>query len=167
MELFILRHGIAVERGTPGYEDDRIRPLTKKGRERLHIIARTMKEFGISFDVVLSSPYERAKQTAAVVSEILDVKDSLRLVDALTPDGDDEEVIDLLREEYAGAKHILLVGHEPYLSGLIARLLAGEKGVEIILKKGGLCKLKIDSLRYDCCATLEWLMTPKWMIGAQ
>jgi len=165
MELFILRHGIAVERGTPGYEDDRIRPLTKKGKEKLYDIARMLIGFNISFDVILSSPLERARQTADIVSEILDLDEHLRFVDALTPGGDEDELLDLLREEYASAKRILLVGHEPYLSRLISRLLGGEADLEITLKKGGLCKLDIDLMRYDGCASLEWLLTPKWMIG--
>lgn len=54
----------------------------------------------------------------------------------------------------------MLVGHEPYLSDLIAMLVAGDPSVSITMKKGGLCCLSIDNLGYEKCATLEWLMMP-------
>ena len=57
----------------------------------------------------------------------------------------------------------MLVGHEPYLSRLIALLTAGETGVAIDLKKGGLGKLEAESLHYGRCATLVWLLTPRQM----
>ncbi len=54
----------------------------------------------------------------------------------------------------------MLVGHEPYLSGLISVLVAGDHSLSIVVKKGGLCRLSIDKLIYDRCATLEWLAAP-------
>jgi phosphohistidine phosphatase len=59
--------------------------------------------------------------------------------------------------------NVLLVGHEPGLSQLISLLVAGEAGVSILLKKGSLCKLSVESLKPGRCATLEWLLTPKQM----
>jgi phosphohistidine phosphatase len=56
-----------------------------------------------------------------------------------------------------------LVGHEPYLSELIALLIAGDAPVRITMRKGGLCKLSVDALQYGRCAVLEWLLTPKQM----
>ena len=58
---------------------------------------------------------------------------------------------------------ILLVGHEPYLSGLVSLLAAGHEGFCVVLKKGGLCKLATESLKLGRCAALEWLLTPKQM----
>ena len=58
----------------------------------------------------------------------------------------------------------MLVGHEPYLSDLVAMLVAGDPSVSITMKKGGLCCLSIDHLGYDKCATLEWLMTPAQLV---
>ena len=56
---------------------------------------------------------------------------------------------------------VLLVGHEPYLSGFIALLCAGDGGLRLALKKGGLCRLDAETLRHGQCATLEWLFTPR------
>ena len=61
MELYFLRHGIAVERGTPGYKDDSARPLTPKGRRQLKKISTALRRMELEFDLILSSPLVRAK----------------------------------------------------------------------------------------------------------
>jgi phosphohistidine phosphatase len=55
----------------------------------------------------------------------------------------------------------MLVGHEPYLSGLISLLVSGDSDCRIVMKKGGLCKLSVGTLKHGRCAALEWLLTPK------
>jgi phosphohistidine phosphatase len=59
-----------------------------------------------------------------------------------------------------GLTNVLLVGHEPQLSKLISYLLAGNSGLSVTMKKGGLCKLDVPRLRYARSASLEWLLTP-------
>ena len=71
MKLYILRHGIAVEPGTPGYETDADRPLTSEGERKMRQIAGAMEALELSFDLILSSPYLRARQTAEIVAEVL------------------------------------------------------------------------------------------------
>jgi len=68
MELYLLRHGLAVERGTTGFENDSARPLTPKGRRQLRQIAAAMKRLNLRCDLILSSPFRRAKQTAEIVA---------------------------------------------------------------------------------------------------
>lgn len=167
MDLFLLRHGIAIDRGTPGYEDenDSQRPLTSKGAARIHRIAQAAKRLRLKFDLILSSPYLRAQQTAQVVASFYKMEDRLHLTGNLIPAAHASALIGEIHETYASALSILLVGHEPYLSGLTSMLLAGDENMMITFKKGGLCKLSVDELRYDRCATLEWLMTPKQMLN--
>jgi phosphohistidine phosphatase len=163
MNLYVLRHGIAVEPGTPGYEKDYERPLTSKGRHQLRQIAGAMKKMDLRFDLILSSPFLRAKQTAEIIAESLKLKKQPGFSDALTPDGNPKALIRQLNELKPVPENVLLVGHEPYLSQLIALLTAGETGVAIDLKKGGLGKLEAESLRLGRCATLVWLLTPGQM----
>jgi phosphohistidine phosphatase len=165
MDLFLLRHGIAVDRGQPGYEDDSLRPLTPKGAARIHRIAQAAKRLRLKFDLILSSPYLRAQQTAQGIASFYKMEDKLRLTENLVPATLASALIGEIHETYADALSILLVGHEPYLSGLVSVLLAGDENVMITFKKGGLCKLSVDELRYERCATLEWLMTPKQMLN--
>lgn len=165
MNIYFLRHGIAVDRGTPGYDNDADRPLTPKGEQRLWRIAKAMDQMELSFDLILSSPHLRARRTAGIVAEALKLKKRLAFSDDLTPNGNPRALIEHLDKIKPAPEAVLLVGHEPYLSALISTLVAGNSGLAIDLKKGGLCKLEIETLRYGRCATLAWLLTPRQMEG--
>src|SRR5215469_10330710 len=163
MNIFILRHGIAVERGTEGFENDSERPLTARGKRQLRKSAAAMRRMKLRFDLILSSPYERAKRTAEIVAEELKLKKRLKFADALKYDGDAGELIHQLSMLKSAPKNLLLVGHEPYLSQLISLLVSGHEDVSIDFKKGGLCKLEAEKLQYGKCSKLIWLITPKEM----
>ena len=157
MEIYILRHGIAVERGTPGYKRDSDRPLTKEGEEKMHQIADAMLGMELKFDLILSSPYVRAGQTARIVAGELD--EEVTFTDSLEPDGSALDLIAEINDEKP--QRVLLVGHEPDLSRLISVLVTGGTEAAIELKKGSLCKLTSGKLTFGQCATLYWLLTPK------
>jgi len=163
MKIHILRHGIAVESGTPGYENDAERPLIPKGKRQLRQTAAAMKTMGLRFDLILSSPYLRAKQTAEIVAESLKLKRQLRFSDTLAPDGSPTNLIRQLNELKPAPENVMLVGHEPYLSCLISVLTTGGTDLTMDFKKGGLCKLESEKLSHDRCATLVWLLTPRQM----
>ncbi len=163
MNLCLLRHGIAVERGSPGYAQDADRPLSPEGERKLRVIAEAMQALELSFDLVLSSPYLRAHQTAEVVAKTLDLRKKLRFSDSLVPDGSTRRLVEFLNRLQPAPESVLLVGHEPYLSGLISLLVAGKRSCSVTLKKGGLCRLTTESLKHGRCAALEWLLTPGQM----
>jgi phosphohistidine phosphatase len=163
-EIYILRHGIAVERGTGTYAKDSERPLTAEGRKKMQRIAKTLRRFELSFDLILSSPYIRARQTAEIVAKFLKAERRLKFSEHLAAEGEAEDLINQLRGLYHSPRSVLLVGHEPYLSRLISVLLTGEPDLGLTLKKGGLCKLTVPRLAYARSATLEWLLAPRLMI---
>ena len=163
MNLFLLRHGIAAERDTPSYERDADRPLTPKGERRLEQIADAMEAMGLTFDLIISSPYLRARQTAEIVAAALGLKKKLEFSEALTPDGDPQALVAALNKMTPQPEKVLLVGHEPFLSELISTLTSGDAHIAMDFKKGGLCKLEIETLRPGRCATLAWLLTPRQM----
>jgi phosphohistidine phosphatase len=163
MNLYILRHGLAVEHGAPGYAKDADRPLTPKGERKLGRIADAMEAFELSFDLILSSPYTRARQTAEIVADALGLRKKLELHDELTPEGSFNKLIESITRRKSAPENVLLVGHEPYLSELISTLVAGDASMRITMKKGGLCKLSSENLKPGRCAGLEWLLTPKQM----
>jgi phosphohistidine phosphatase len=163
MELYILRHAIAVERGTAGFEDDSLRPLTDKGAKKMVRIAQGMLALEFSLDAIYSSPYVRARQTAEIVADVFDARDRLVLTPHLAVGGKPGDLLKLVNG--AGGASVMLVGHEPYLSTLISMLIAGTENVPITLKKGGLCKLTASKPHYGRCATLEWLLTPRTLAG--
>jgi phosphohistidine phosphatase len=157
MEIYILRHGVAVERGAPGYKKDSDRPLTKEGEDKMHQIAKAILGMELKFDLILSSPYVRAAKTAQIVARELGA--DVTFTDALLPDGKPLDLIAEINDEKP--QRLLLVGHEPDLSRLVSVLVTGGGDASIELKKGGLCKLTSDKLTFRQCATLNWLLTPK------
>ena len=161
MNLYLLRHGLAAEPDVQNFSQDAHRPLTPKGKSKLWEIAEGMASLELAFDLILSSPYLRARQTAEIVAEALKARKRLELSETLAPAGSTKKLIELLKKLEPSAGDVLLVGHEPYLSELIALLVAGQTGLSVVMKKGGLCKLSAASLQPGRCATLEWLLTPK------
>ena len=163
MNIYLLRHGIAAEPGALGIKTDAERPLIPKGEQRLREAAAAMDKMGLSFDEVISSPYLRAKQTAEIVAKYFKLQKNLMFLDDLIPGGNPQALIRQLNGLKPAPENILLVGHEPYLSRLIALLSSGSPTATIEMKKGGLCKLEIKTLRLGACATLAWMLTPGQM----
>lgn len=127
MNLFILRHGIAVERDPVSFPDDSRRPLTLKGEERLRMICEAIQAMELTFDHILSSPYRRASQTAEIVASALGLKKALEFRDELTVEGDPKALVRYVNQLQPAPENVLLVGHEPYLSGLISQLISGSR----------------------------------------
>ena len=164
MNLYLLRHGVAADPGATGCEDDSERPLIPKCERRLRAAAAAMKKLGLSFDLILSSPFLRARQTAEIVAGELRLKKRLEIFDELVPGGNSRALMQALSELKPAPENVLLVGHEPHLSRLISLLVSGNADAAAIeMKKGGLCKLEAAELRNGQCARLIWLLTPAQM----
>ncbi len=163
MKLYILRHGEAAEHGDPRYTTDDERPLTKKGVKRTRQLASVLRKMGITFDVVYSSPLVRARQTAEIVARGLELEDKLQLTNHLSPAAAYVDLVAQLEQADPAPEAILLVGHEPHLSGLISQLCTGGASLGLTLKKGGLARLELESAKPGRCASLEWLLTPRLM----
>jgi phosphohistidine phosphatase len=164
MELYILRHAIAQERSTPGIKSDFDRPLTPDGEQKLRRVAKAMRNLELSFDLVLASPYMRARETAELVAAAFGIVKRLQLRDSLGADGNPREFIAELMARQPAPQSVLVVGHEPYLSTMATLLLTGALKSCLTLKKAGLCKLSIERLSGGRCAQLEWLLTPRQML---
>ncbi len=163
MNIYIVRHAIAVERGTDGYEDDSQRPLTDTGRKKMKKIAKGLHRLGIELDVILTSPYVRARDTAKILADRFDRLDKIYFTDHLIPPGNFESLIFEIHEKY-DVGNLALVGHEPMLSSLVSWLTTGGTEARVTMKKGGVAYLTSDTLYDDGRATLEWLLTPSLMI---
>ncbi|HTD67529.1 MAG TPA: phosphohistidine phosphatase SixA [Candidatus Limnocylindria bacterium] len=164
MELYLLRHAIALER-EEFKGDDSERPLTPEGKKKMRRIAKGLQALEISFDVLLSSPYRRAQETADMVAARFNIRRHLQLTDALTPRGNRQALIQEIAAFKGRAESIGLVGHEPYLSTLAATLIFGRPVAGLNLKKGGVLKLTLDGIRFGRCAELDWLLTPRQLMA--
>lgn len=160
MKLYILRHGDAVEHGDPRYKEND-RPLTPKGIQRTKQLAHVLREMRISFDSILTSPLARARETAEIVARGLKLQDNVRFSEHLAPSGSMEELVHQINTIRPAPKSVLLVGHEPYLSGFTSLLCTGGPGLPVIFKKGALCRLDFEVLTCGKCAALDWLLQPR------
>ncbi len=160
MKIYLVRHSNAVEPGAPGYEEDSLRPLTEKGRDKMKEIAYALKALELKPDLIVSSPYLRARETAEILAKVLKYRKEPTLSDTLVPAGSADGIIGEINEKYS-VDELVLVGHEPCLSVLIGTLVSGNPDIALDLKKGGVCCLSADNLRTERKAVLEWLLTPK------
>jgi len=162
MNLFCLRHGVAVERDPQSFPDDSRRPLTLKGEDRVRLVCDAMQALELSFDGIISSPFLRARQTAEIVANGLGLRRDLQFREELTPTGDPKALLRFINRRQPAPENLLLVGHEPYLSELVSVLICGQPDAAIDLKKNGLAKLEVPGrLKYSRCATLIWLLSPR------
>jgi phosphohistidine phosphatase len=159
MKLYLLRHGDAVEHGDPRYKEND-RPLTPRGIQRTKLLAHALRKMEISFDVILSSPLTRARETAEIVQSGLH-QGSLDFTDYLTPSGGMGKLVEQINVIRPIPENVLLVGHEPYLSGFVSLLCTGGTELSLTFKKGALCRLEIELLTCAKCAILEWLLQPR------
>ena len=164
MNLYILRHGPAEEPSEWAPRPETLRPLTKAGTKRVKEVAQFLADNDISFDVILTSPYERALRTAEIVAKTLGQKKKLVHFAPLAVGGAPEPLMQELAEHQSEWEDVLLVGHEPSLSQLISLLVTGRSLSSIELKKAGLAKLMVDRPRAGQCATLQMLLPPKFII---
>ena len=156
-ELYIIRHGVAEERGD-AWPDDTKRPLSEEGMERLRKAARGLERLGVWIDVILTSPLVRTRQTAEIVASAFDPRPSIITVDSLAPEGTYTSFVADL-EKHARKSRIALVGHEPGIGELAARLIGSRHSFEF--KKGAVCRIDVEEIPPSGPGDLRWMMTPK------
>ena len=155
MLIYVLRHGIA-EDALAGQPDSE-RALTKEGKSKLERTLERAAAAGVQPGVILTSPYLRARETARIAAEVLGVETPLVTVPELTPDGSPHDVWQKIREQ-GDAKSLLVAGHEPLLSQLVAYLL-GAPSLQVEMKKGALVAVDCASLRGQPRGVLQWMLT--------
>jgi phosphohistidine phosphatase len=157
-ELYLIRHGIAEERGD-AWPDDAKRPLTERGTNRLRQSVRGIVKLGVLLDVILTSPLVRARQTADVVAAEFDGRPPIVQIDSLAPGGSYQAVLSDLAKQ-SRRRRIALVGHEPDLGALAGRLSSSHA---LEFKKGGVCRIDVTALPPSGPGAIRWLLTPRIM----
>jgi phosphohistidine phosphatase len=156
VNIFLLRHGEAMERGF----EDSVRPLTPHGREQSKIVAETFKTLGITPREILTSPIQRARETADIVAQELGLERPAAS-ELMLPGSDLRKLLEILRLDEASS--VLLVGHEPHLSTLTSILINGTTYSHIAIGKGSLLNIEgqVPIERGKC--RLLWLFTQEEM----
>jgi phosphohistidine phosphatase len=164
MELYVLRHAIALSCAEAGVSQDAERPLSAEGKEKMKRIAAAMKRLGIEMDLILSSPFVRARDTALMAHDGIGLSNCLEFSDALASGQDTRMVLTELRERFQKKERIMVVGHEPDLSLLIGKVTSMGR-LQVEMKKAGLAKIDITQTNPEIRGTLEFLLTPKVMLN--
>ena len=159
MLLYLVRHAIAEERDPDRWPDDRERPLTDEGRRRFRAAARGLRTVTETPDLVLASPYARARQTATLLREHAHWPEPVER-DVLAADRDAAGILPLL-DEHRERAALALVGHEPFMGELASLLLTGDPvRATIQFKKGAIACLRIHATLAGR-AELVWLLPPR------
>ena len=157
IELYLIRHGVAEERGE-AWPDDSKRPLTQDGTSKLRKAARALGRLGVALDVIVASPLVRTRQTAEIIASGLDPHPHIVTAESLTPGSTVAAVLSDL-EKHAKRGRIGLVGHEPGIGELAARLIGARHPIPF--KKGAVCRIDVEGLPPAGPGDLRWLLTPK------
>ena len=184
MDLYLLRHGesgITANQSRGSKSSNRNPGLTEDGKKEITRIAKSIKRFKITFDTILTSPLNSATQTAKIISSTFKMKGNIVNCDELLPEGNSLELYNRL-QNFASESSILIVGHEPYLTNIIDDIISQQrskgnprrsvtnrtrvKGItrierSIVVKKGGLAKIRIISTTPELRGELRWLLTPR------
>lgn len=159
MDLYIVRHGIAIDREDPKSPPEAERFLTEEGIERTRQVAKGIAALGVHADLLISSPYVRAKQTAVLFAKALEYSEQkIRQTDNLLPGA---EAGALLRE-LAREKNVSVVfcfGHAPHVDELLAASIGATRQVTS-MKKAGVAFVELKRVSPPN-GQLVWLLTPK------
>ncbi len=156
MQLLIIRHAIAVPRGTPGIPDQE-RPLTREGEEKFRQCARGLAKLVGRPDALLTSPWRRARQTAAIAAAAWGRIEPLD-TEALAGGSFEEQAA--VVDRYAKDATVAVVGHEPYVSALLARILGSRHEDRLAFRKGGVALVEVPG-RLAEGGTLVFFLPPK------
>lgn len=164
MEIYLIRHGIAEERQNG--LDHPERQLTKEGRKKAEKVAQRLGELQIGFDLVLTSPYARAQQTAQIIIQA-GLCSNLEICEYLTPEGNFNQWLEnwWQRQELGDNWRLALVGHEPDLSRWTEILVWGETKDHIVLKKAGMIGLEVPTTGSPVGRSqMFWLTPPRLLL---
>jgi phosphohistidine phosphatase len=155
MNLYLMRHANAgLSRGNPVL--DAKRALIGEGKDQCILMARTMSALKVQVDVIVSSPLKRALQSAQLIGTEMGYDAKVEISPALAPDGDYADFQEMLAK-YAGYEGVLAVGHNPNVFQFLGRLITGNGGAAIRMRKGSVARVDLD--RHP--PLLQWLIDPR------
>jgi phosphohistidine phosphatase len=163
MEIYILRHGIA-EEPRPGLADPD-RALIAEGKKKLRDVLRVAHTAGVRPEVILTSPYRRARETAELAREILHVQGDLIPGSAFVPEAEMADAWADVRAHKSAAS-VLIATHEPF-AGLFSAFLLNTPSLLIDVKKGSLIRIDVESFGPQPRGALRWILTPALAAGAR
>ncbi len=165
-QVYLIRHGIAVDKGSQIKDEER--SLTESGRQKTQKVAKKLYQMGLRFDLILTSPLVRSRQTAEILHDS-GLSSQLEESTSLAPDGDIHEMLNWLKQwqnDASGALELALVGHQPNLGEWAEILVWGEARSGLVLKKSGIIGLTLPEAGLAIGRSqLFWLTPPKFLLS--
>lgn len=163
MELYLIRHGIATEREIDTKDEERT--LTNQGRQKTEKVAQQLLTLGLRFDLILTSPLMRSRQTAEILRSS-GLSSRVEEVTCLAPHGDIHTWLGSLeKRQYLTNTQLALVGHQPDLGQWAEILVWGEAKERLVLKKAGIIGLTLPETGSPVSRSqLFWLTPPKFLL---
>lgn len=156
-EIYVVRHAIAAARGEEWPDDDQ-RPLTARGIARFTQAVAGLAHLGVIVDEIFTSPLVRARQTGQLLAAGLGDNPPIKMLASLAPGHPPAAVFREL-SKISTQSRVALVGHEPGLGDLAAHLIGASRALPF--KKGGACRIDIQSPASRHPGELQWFLTPK------
>ncbi len=155
MEIYLVRHGAAYEK-----EDDPERHLNNDGVNQCHLTGRAMKKLEIQFDLIVSSPKARARQTAEIIAEEVGyLENEIKITDVLVPTALPKDTIEYLND-FDDVKKIMLAGHLPLLGHLASELLINTSQISFYFEPGAVCHIYTEQT-HSFSGHFCWFLTPQ------
>jgi len=165
VELYLIRHGIAVDRDIEIEDDERA--LTAQGRQKTQKVAKRLEQIGLRFDLILTSPLVRSRQTAEILQNS-GLSPQIEVSASLAPDGNIKTWLRWLeqwRQVDSSTLVLALVGHQPNLGQWAEILVWGEARDGIALKKAGIVGLTLPATASPVgLCQLFFLTQPKFLL---
>ena len=162
MKLYLMRHGLAIERGTLVEDSDR--PLTALGKKKTQHVGQYLQKLGLNFDLIITSPLVRARQTAEIIHH-QSLSRHLEVSPYLAPEGDLSEFLAWLALHAKPEASLMAIGHQPDLGNWSEMLVYGQIQEGIVLKKAGIIGLQLpDSGEAIAHSQIFWLTSPKLLV---
>src|SRR5215467_5005725 len=156
MIIYFVRHASAGQRVLNPKKDEK-RPLDADGIAQCGHVGRALAAMNVQPDMIISSPFKRATQTASLIGNEIGYEGKLQLEPAVLPEASFADFRRML-EKYLKHEAVMVVGHNPSITEFLARMI-GKAGCEALIefKKGAVARA--ETARQS--ATLNWFLTPK------
>ncbi|MCP4265293.1 MAG: phosphohistidine phosphatase SixA [Candidatus Brocadiaceae bacterium] len=155
MEIYLVRHGSAYTK-----EEDPERHLNDDGLSECHLTGKALKRLDIMFDIIVSSPKVRARQTAEIIAEEVGYsRKEIKTTETLQPTTDPNDTISFLND-LADTRSVLLAGHLPLLGNLVSALLNKSSTFSFYFETGTVCLINAQQ-PIPHASDFQWFLAPE------
>jgi phosphohistidine phosphatase len=161
VELYIMRHGDAIDRAHPSVTSDEVRDLTDSGRDETDLMARLLVRLNVRPDLILTSPLVRARQTAEIVAAVTGSTAGVSVCDELVPGGSLAGVLNDILSHGRPAR-TLLTGHMPGVGAMVGYYVWGSSDIVVPFRTAEICRVDLpDTTPAPGYGDLRWAIPPR------